>query len=103
MRGADKWQEVFHYHKTAETQTPIFHIDMFMTLAGPDADGREQILVGDPLMAAEILDTPLHPLALATQFDAIAEDLTKHGFSVIRNLAENLGGLHCLTNVLKRG
>ena len=179
MRGADKWQEVFHYHNTAETQQPIFHIDMFMTLAGPDADGREQILVGDPLMAAEILDTPLHPLALATQFDAIAEDLTKHGFSVIRNplpmiymdkvaecrrtwfyassnnvllqrssasgnivwlaeyghdnwpelaktdaanrelwqslgyevrmigggqrLAENLGGLHCLTNVLKRG
>ena len=149
MRGADKWQEVFHYHNTAETQQPIFHIDMFM------------------------------PLALATQFDAIAEDLTKHGFSVIRNplpmiymdkvaecrrtwfyassnnvllqrssasgnivwlaeyghdnwpelaktdaanrelwqslgyevrmigggqrLAENLGGLHCLTNVLKRG
>lgn len=179
MRGANKWQEIFHYYNTAGTQQPIFHIDMFMTLAGPDADGREQILVGDPEMAAEILETPLHPLALAVQFDAIADDLTARGFAVTRNplpmiymdnveerrrkwfyassnnvlvqrsdaagnivwmpefghdnwpelaktdaanreiwqelgyevrmitegqkLAENLGGLHCLTNVLKRG
>lgn len=178
-RGTDQWQEVFHYHNTVGTQQPIFHIDMFMTLAGPDADGREQILVGDPEMAAEILETPLHPLVLAVQFDAIADDLTARGFAVTRNplpmiymdnveerrrkwfyassnnvlvqrsdaagnivwmpefghdnwpelaktdaanreiwqelgyevrmitegqkLAENLGGLHCLTNVLKRG
>lgn len=179
MRGDEQWQQIFHYHNKSGTRQPIFHIDMFMTLAGKDADGRERILVGDPAMAAEILETPLHPLALAQHFDAIADDLTATGFAVIRNplpmiymdnvekcrrtwfyassnnllmqrskaagdivwmaqyghdnwselaktdaanlriwqdlgydvrmiadgqrLAENLGGLHCLTNVLKRG
>lgn len=177
--GDEQWEEIFHYHNKPDTQQPIFHIDMFMTLAGSGDDGRERILVGDPSLAAETLDMPLHPLALAGQFDAIADDLTARGFAVIRNplpmiymddtekrtrtwfyassnnvlvqqsetggdivwmsefghdnwpelhktdaanrdiweylgfavrmipdgqrLAENLGGLHCLTNVLKRG
>jgi len=178
-RGKEEWQEIFHYHNKAGTRQPVFHIDMFVTLAGKGADGRERILVGDPALAAEILKTPLHPFALAQHFDAIASDLTARGFAVIRNplpmiykdnvekctrtwfytssnnvmvqrataednivwiaefghdnwpelakidaenraiwedwgykvrmipdgqrLAENLGGLHCLTNVLKRG
>ncbi|WP_337658909.1 hypothetical protein [Sphingorhabdus sp. Alg231-15] len=177
--GDEKWQEVFHYHNKPETRQPIFHIDMFMTPAGPGSDGRERILVGDPAMAAQILHDPLHPLALAERFDTIAADLKARGFDAIRNplpmiymdnvdeqmriwfyassnnllvqcsdvegnivwmpeyghdnwpeltktdeanreiwtnlgyevrmipdgqrLAENLGGLHCLTNVLKRG
>lgn len=179
MSGDDEWREIFHYRNKMGSHQPIFHIDMFMTLAGPGADGREQILVGDPAMAGEILETPLHPLALAAQLDGIADDLIARGFAVIRNplpmiymddvkkrvrtwfyassnnvlvqksaqkvnavwmseyghdhwpelsktdvcnakiweklgfkvhmipggqrLAENLGGLHCLTNVLKRG
>ncbi len=178
-RGDEKWEQIFHYYNKPETRQPIFHIDMFITLAGPGADGRERIMIGDPALAAEIIDVPLHPLALAEQFNAIAEDLTARDFDVIRNpmpmiymddvenqkrtwfyassnnvlvqrtdgdgdivwlpeyghdnwpelaktdaanrdiwenlgyevrmisdgqrLAENLGGLHCLTNVLKRG
>ena len=179
MRGDEQWQQIFHYYNKRGTRQPIFHIDMFMTQAGKGADGRERILVGDPAMAAKALDMPLHPHALAAQFDAVAEDLEAQGFTVFRNplpmiymdnveerrrtwfyassnnvlvqrsgaagniiwmaefghdnwpelaktdaanrkiwedlgyevrmiadgqrLAENLGGLHCLTNVLKRG
>ncbi|MEP2989844.1 MAG: hypothetical protein ABJN65_12235 [Parasphingorhabdus sp.] len=177
--GDEQWEQIFHYQNKPETRQPIFHVDMFMTLAGPGADGRERVLVGDPAMAAEIFDDPLYPLSLAEKFNAIAEDLSARGFDVIRNplpmiymdnveqrtrtwfyansnnvlvqrsetegnivwmpeyghdnwpelaktdaanwdiwenlgyevrvitdgqrLAENLGGLHCLTNVLKRG
>ncbi len=179
MAGEEQWQEIFHYHNKIGTHQPVFHIDMFLSLAGQDADGRQIILVGDPAMAAEILGTPLHPHSLADCFDEIADDLVAQDFTVIRNplpmiymddikersrtwiyasgnnvlvqqcrdrgnivwmaeyghdhwpelaatdavnrqiwenlgfavrtipqgqlLAENLGGLHCLTNVVERG
>lgn len=179
MAGEDEWREIFHFHNAQGTQQPIFHIDMFISPAGKDKDGRQVVLVGDPALAAEILEEPLHPLSLSEHFDEIADDLTAQGFTVIRNplpmiykddieerqriwyyassnnvlvqktaqkvnavwvpqyghdhwpelsktdacnteiweklgfqvhpipdgqkLAENLGGLHCLTNVLQRG
>ena len=173
--GEEEWQEIFHYHAKEGTRQPVFHIDMFLTLAGKGADGRERILVGDPAMAAEMLGLPPHPRCLAERFDTVAEDLAARGFAITRNplpmiymdepekrrriwhyassnnalvqrgpdivwlpayghdnwqelettdrrnreiweslgfeprmisqaqkLAENLGGLHCLTNVLRR-
>lgn len=179
MAEDEQWQEIFHYHNKPGTCQPVFHIDMFISLAGKDKYGRQIILVGDPSLAAETLDMVLHPLALSAYFDEIANDLMARGFVVIRNplpmiymddvekctrtwfyassnnvlvqqsetdghivwmsefghdnwpglrktdaanrdiwenlgfevrmildgqrLAENLGGLHCLTNVLKRG
>ncbi|MEG4419261.1 hypothetical protein QUA70_11720 [Microcoleus sp. LAD1_D5] len=67
------------------TAQPLFHIDMFLTLAGKDASGKYQILVGDPSMA------PMPQSALATAYsmqsvyDAIASFLKAQGFTVIRN------------------
>ncbi len=177
--GDEEWRQIFHYRSKEGTRQPIFHIDMYVTLAGRGDDGRYRVLVGDPAMAADILETPLHPLALADHFDAVADDLAARGFAVTRNplpmiymdepddrkriwyyassnnalvqrseeagdivwlpafghdnwpelaatdarmreiwealgfetrmigniqrLTENLGGLHCLTNVLRRG
>ncbi|MBC2777065.1 hypothetical protein [Parasphingopyxis marina] len=173
--GEEEWREIFHYRAKEGTRQPVFHIDMFLTLAGKGAGGGERILVGDPAMAAEMLGLPPHPLCLANRFNAIAADLEARGFAVTRNplpmiymddpkkrrrtwyyassnnalvqrepdivwlpayghdnwpeleitdrqnreiwegfgfevrmigeaqkLAENLGGLHCLTNVLRR-
>lgn len=176
--GEDEWDEVLHYRSKQGTRQPVFHIDMFVTLAGPGADGRERVLVGDPALAASLLGTALHPRGPAALFDRVAHDLEREGFAVTRNplpmiymdepdkrrrvwyyasannvllqrgaqgdvvwlpayghdlwpelagtdganaaiweslgfevrtigqaqrLAENLGGLHCLTNVLQRG
>jgi hypothetical protein len=71
----------------AGTLQPLFHIDMFVTLAGREADGRFRILVGDPRLAAKILGTKLPPHAMATAFDEIAARIAKHRreFVVTRN------------------
>ncbi len=83
--GSETWQEIFHYHNRPGTRQPIFHIDMFVSLAGTDADGRPILLVGDPSLAAQILERPVHPRCLAAQFDAIADSLTARGMVVVRN------------------
>lgn len=67
------------------TVQPLFHIDMFLSLAGRDANGKYQILVGDPSMA------PMPPSAMSDSYtmqnvyDAIADSLQSSGFTVIRN------------------
>ena len=64
---------------------PIFHIDMFLSMAGRDADsGRYRVLVGSPAAAAEILGEPVPDHALALAFDEIARRLRRLGFQVIR-------------------
>src|SRR5436190_868169 len=68
----------------AGSYQPIFHIDMFITLAGADAQNRFQVLVGSPDEADKALGTK-SPYALSDVYDAIAADLTGRGFSVIRN------------------
>lgn len=83
--GDEQWQEVFHYRSKQGTRQPIFHIDMFVTLAGPGADGRERALVGDPAIAAEMIGMPLHPYCPTALFDAVAGDLSAQGFAVTRN------------------
>jgi len=68
----------------AGTYQPIFHIDMFITLLGEGADGKFEVMVGDPSLADGILGTQ-SPWALADVYDAIAGDLAAEGFTVHRN------------------
>ena len=48
---------------------PIFHIDMFMTLAGKSLQGKELILVGDTRQAKSLLDQPPIPEVISDSFD----------------------------------
>jgi len=66
------------------TFQPIFHIDMFLSLAGIDDQGKFEILVGSPALADELLGTK-SPFALDDVYDSIAESLSDLGFSVKRN------------------
>lgn len=66
------------------TFQPIFHIDMFITLVGADADGTFQVLVGSPALGDELLKTR-SPFALNEVYDAIAAQLTARGMLVERN------------------
>src|SRR5699024_1363180 len=55
----EPWPEV-RYLGTGTAQ-PIFHIDMFITLAGRGASGRYRLLVGSPSDADRILGRPPQP------------------------------------------
>ena len=79
------WQEEIYRGNDEGTVQPIFHIDMFLTLAGRDTDGRYIVLVGDPKLAADLIKQELPSHALGYAFDDIAEQLVDHGFRVIRN------------------
>ena len=68
----------------AGTYQPIFHIDMFVTLVGPDAGGDFQVLVGSPRMGADLLGAR-HPFALDDVYDTIAGQLSARGMRVHRN------------------
>jgi hypothetical protein len=63
---------------------PIFHIDMFVTLAGPGDDGRFRVLVGSPALADSVLGTK-SPFSLQTAYDEIAAEFSRRGFAVERN------------------
>ena len=54
---------------------PIFHIDMFMTLAGKSAQGKELILVGDTRRAKSLLGQRAIPDVISDSFDRIVEQL----------------------------
>jgi hypothetical protein len=62
------------------TRQPVFHLDMFMTLAG-----EKRVLVGDPLAASRMIGLPLPPEFPLQAFEDIALDLERHGLEVIRN------------------
>ena len=66
------------------SRQPIFHIDMFVTLAGRGADGRYRLLVGDPGLADRLLgwDSVDHDLRI--EYDQIAAQLSRLGFDVVR-------------------
>jgi hypothetical protein len=64
---------------------PIFHIDMFVSLAGPEADGGPyRVLVGDPRRADDLLGWDSVDHDLHEEFDAIAAQLEGLGFAVQR-------------------
>ncbi len=81
----ETWTEHVHLGNREGTVQPLFHIDMFITLAGRDDDGSYQVLVGDPRLAAAILDLPLVAHAMVEVFDNIARGLERLGFVVHRN------------------
>lgn len=81
----EAWTQTAFYKNKPGTTQPIFHLDMFLTLAGRNDAGSEQILVGDPRLAANLLGKPLAMQAMADHFDDIAAGLTKLGFAVLRN------------------
>ncbi|HEV2760990.1 MAG TPA: hypothetical protein VGV86_15630 [Acidimicrobiales bacterium] len=68
----------------AGTYQPIFHIDMFITLVGPDPDGAFNVLVGSPALGDELLGTR-SPFSLDSVFDSIAAQLAAAGMKVHRN------------------
>lgn len=64
---------------------PIFHIDMFVSLAGRDPQtGRYRAFVGDPGIANEMLGWETQPHDLVAEFDAIAAQLEQLDFDVTR-------------------
>lgn len=67
------------------TAQPIFHIDMFVCLAGRAESGRYRLLVGSPPLADEIIGRPAVRHALSELFDDVARNLRRLGFEVIRN------------------
>jgi hypothetical protein len=83
--GGAGGHHLLHRNNRPGTRQPLFHIDLFLTPAGRDDAGHERVLVGDPGLAAQILDH--RPLAHAMQpiFDDIAHSLGEAGFNVIRN------------------
>lgn len=83
--NGESWTELLYLGNRPGTVQPLFHIDMFLTLAGRDAAGRYQVLVGDPRLAATLLGVRLWPHAMVNVFDNIAEELRRRGFAVTRN------------------
>ncbi|MGB9366231.1 MAG: hypothetical protein WCE79_09485 [Xanthobacteraceae bacterium] len=68
----------------AGTYQPIFHIDMFVTLAGKRKNEKFKVLVGDPALADEALGTK-SSYALAGVYGIIAKQIADLGFEVLRN------------------
>lgn len=67
------------------TAQPLFHIDMFLTLAGRNADGQYQILVGDPSLAPNPPATSFAGYTMQNIYDNIDTNLKNAGFETIRN------------------
>lgn len=84
LDGQD-WTELVYLGNGPGTAQPLFHIDMFISLAGRGEDGRYRLLVGDPRQAADILEQPVRPHAMVEVFDNVARTLERMGFEVHRN------------------
>ncbi len=69
------WVEERYLGNEYGTVQPVFHIDMFITLAGRGESGRYRVLVGDPHSAAQLLGEPVHEASLADAFDSVAGNL----------------------------
>lgn len=65
---------------------PIFHIDVFLSLAGAGTKEKRRVLVGSNRMAVDLLgdDYASPDPGLDPELDAIVEDLETHGFEVDR-------------------
>ena len=78
----ERWQDDIEAGRG--TRQPIFHIDMFVTLAGRGADGRYRVLVGDPGLADWILGWESVDHDLRAEYDQISAQLDRLGFDVVR-------------------
>jgi hypothetical protein len=83
--NGEPWTEFVYQGNAPGTRQPLFHIDMFISLAGRAEDGRYRVLVGDPREAARITGEPLLPEAMAEIYDNIAQQLRRAGFDITRN------------------
>ncbi|WP_413512211.1 hypothetical protein [Myroides odoratus] len=83
----EKWEQIVFFGNKEGTVQPLFHIDMFMTLVGRNDQGKYQIMVGDPKLAAEIIDLPESLLySMSEVLDDISKQLSEiEEFEVIRN------------------
>ena len=78
------WTEEIYAGNQPGTRQPIFHIDMFVALAGRGSDGRYRVIVGDPREAARLTGEALQPHAMAAVFDDVARGLGRRGYDVTR-------------------
>ena len=85
MLNGEQWTEHLYLGNHPGTVQPLFHIDMFITPVGRDSKKKFQLLVGDPAMAAKMMNKPVSEFAMVEVFDNIAKNLEKLGFKVIRN------------------
>jgi hypothetical protein len=84
--GDYTWREDIDRSIAADgSRQPIFHIDMFMALAGPAPDGTQRILLGDPVWASELIGLPLPDGFPVKAFDQIEFGLRLRGYEVLRN------------------
>lgn len=83
--NGEEWTELIYMKNGEGTIQPIFHIDMFITLGGRNSEGKYQLVIGDPRMAATLLTQEVNWLATPDAFDEVAEILARIGFEVIRN------------------
>jgi hypothetical protein len=83
MNG-EKWSEIFFQNNEGGTIQPLFHIDMFITLAGRASNGKYQVLVGDPDLALDLLELDFKEYAIPELFHDVAEGLANQGFEVHR-------------------
>ncbi|RDV14932.1 hypothetical protein DXT99_11620 [Pontibacter diazotrophicus] len=84
-RDGEKWTEIIYQRNKEGTSQPTSYLNLFLTLAGRNGDGRYRVLVGDPQVASELLGNATTELATPEVFDNIAEVLERLGFEVIRN------------------
>lgn len=83
--NGEEWTEIIYSKNSEGTVQPIFHVDMFITLAGRKRSGKYQVLVGDPRMASALLGNNYSDLDTPEAFDEVAELLERLKFEVIRN------------------
>ena len=82
-RNGERWLESIAGGRGA--RQPIFHIDMFVSLAGrEEPSGRYVVLIGDPARADELLGWEPVAHDLQAEFDQIAAQLAALGFEVRR-------------------
>lgn len=79
------WNEILYFGNHNGTVQPLFHIDMFISLAGKNENGVYRVLVADPSMAYDLLNEEPPEGTMQPVFDDIANQLTTLGFEVIRN------------------
>jgi hypothetical protein len=84
--GDHTWrQDIDRSIAVSGARQPVFHIDMFLTLAGTAPDGRARLLLGDPLWASELIGVPLPDGFPIDAFAEIDRSLRARGYEVLRN------------------